>query len=297
MKVVGDVPLPEYGVTVTPTNLETLIRYYTETKAANVGTDLPPSDQLTTVHERFTAVLGKALMAKFHSANSKQLVTIGKMLLSSLHTKDLQLYFSDPSAETHLQTEGLASAMTRGPQDGVTIVDSNTTGNKGDLFTTVNYTDSVTIDSTGTATHHLSIVYNFSSASDPGMVHYLYGRDYYQTYLRVYAPKNSKLLSYSGFNGGDEQINASDEPDRQMWGGYVIVQDGVPYTLHFSWSVAKAATKDQSGQWHYQLVFQHQAESRQHLTLTVTVPGSTKPALTFNGNLDRDESLAVPAGK
>ncbi|HEX5547205.1 MAG TPA: DUF4012 domain-containing protein, partial [Ktedonobacterales bacterium] len=173
IQVIGPVQLPQYGVTVTADNLEPLIRLYTETKAANVGSDLPPSDQLTTLHERFTALLGRAFMAKLHSASTKQLSAIAQILLSSLPTKDLQVYLSNPSAEGLLTARGLDSSLYRGPQDGVTIVDSNTTGNKANLFTTVNYTDAVTIGSDGTATHHLTITYNFNSASLPSMTHYL----------------------------------------------------------------------------------------------------------------------------
>jgi hypothetical protein len=293
MKVIGSVPLPQYGVTVTADNLESLIRLYTETKAANLGSDLPPSDQLTTVHERFTALLGRAFMAKLHSANSKQLSSIARILIASLPHKDLQVYLNDTTAEGLLKARGLDSSLYRGPQDGIAVVDANTTGNKANLFTTVNYTDSVTIDSNGTATHHLIVSYDFNSASNPSMTHYLYGRQVYRTYLRVYAASNAKLLSYDGFNGGWLQINKSDEPDRQMWGGYVNVQDGVRYSLHFTWTVANAATKDGAGVWHYPLVFQHQAESRQRLVLTITFPGSSKPALSYHGNLDRDREFTA----
>lgn len=293
IKVVGAVPLPEYNVTVTPENLEPLIRYYTETKAANEGSDLPPADQLTTLHERFTALLGRAFMAKLHKANSKQLGAIAQILLASLPTKELQVYLSDPAAEALLKAQGVDSSLYRGPQDGVTIVDSNTTGNKANLFTTAKYTDSVAIDANGTATHHLTITYNFSSATVPSMTHYLYNRWYYRTYLRVYTSSNAKSVSYDGFNGGQEQVNVSDESGRKMWGGTVYVQDGVPYSLHFTWTEANAATKDKAGHWHYSLTFQHQADSRQHLTLTVAFPGMSKPALSFDGDLDRDRVFSV----
>jgi len=296
LKIVGPVPLPQYGVTVTSNNLESLIRKYTETGAANVGSDLPPSDQLTTIHERFTALLGRAFMAKFHQLNSKQLVSVAQLLLSSLPTKDLQLYFSDPTAENLLKSRSLDSSLSRGPQDGVTIVDSNTTGNKANLFTTTNYTDAVTIAANGSATHHLTITYNFNSSANPAMTYYLYLRYYYRTYLRVYAPSNAALVSYDGFNGGQKQINVSDEPGRQMWGGYVNVQDKVPYSLHFTWTVANAATLDSAGQWSYALIYQHQATSSQHLVLKITLPCAHTPALSFNGALDRDQLFTVPQG-
>ena len=294
LKVIGPVPLPQYGVTVTADNMESLIRLYTETDAVSIGSDLPPSDQLTTLHERFTALLGRAFMDKMRKVNTTQLVAIAQILVSSLPTKELQLYFSDPTAQGLLKARGLDGSLTRGPQDGVTIVDSSTTGNKANLFTTVNYADAVTIGQDGSATHHLTITYNFNSASNPSMTHYLYLRYYYQTYLRVYAPANAKLVSYDGFNGGQQQINKSDEPGRQMWGGYVYVQDKIPYSLRLTWTVAKAATQDSAGHWSYALIYQHQAASLQHLVLSVTLPGAKTPALSFNDDLDRDKLFTLP---
>ena len=291
LKIIGPVPLPQYGVTVTADNLEPLIRLYTETKAANEGSDLPPSDQLTTLHERFTALLGRAFMDKLHKVNTKQLAAIAQMMLTSVPTKELQIYFSDPTAESLLRARGMDSSLARGPQDAVTVVDSNTAGNKSNLFTTANYTDAVTIAADGTATHHLTITYDFKSSYNPSMIHYLYTRDYYRTYLRIYTPSNAKLVLHDGFNGGHEQINQSDEPGRQMWGGYVIVQDGVPYSLHFTWTVANAATLNSAGHWSYPLIYQHQASSRQHLVLTVTLPGAKSAAFSYNGVLDRDRTF------
>jgi hypothetical protein len=295
LTIIGSVPLPEYGVTVTAENLESLLRYYTETNADRAGSDLPSSEQLTTIHERFTALIGQALMAKLQKAKSQQLLAITQMLFSSIGTRDLQLYLTNPQAEEQLRTEDLASGIVRGPQDGVTVVDSNIGGNKANLFTKVNYADAITIDKSGTTIHRLTITYHFNSASDESMIHYLYGRMYYLTYLRIYVAPNAKLLSDNGLSGSHIEINVSDEPGRQMWGGYVNVQDGVPYVLHLTWSVANAATLDSNGVWHYQLIFQHQAESHQGLTLSITLPGSNKPALSFRGSLLRDTLFVLPS--
>lgn len=293
MKVIGDVPLPEYGVTVTGDNLEAMIRLYTETKAANVGSDLPPSDQLTTLHQRFTALLGRAFMAKLHKATPKQLVSIAQIMMASLPTKELQVYLSNPTAEGLLKAHGFDNSIARGPQDAITAVDSNTAGNKANLFITVKYNDAVTIDAHGTATHHLTIAYDFNHNSNPEFVHYLYDRWYYKDYLRVYTPANSKLISYDGFNDGDLQINVSDEPGRQMWGGYVWMAEGGIYALHFTYTVPNAATQDSAGHWHYPLIFQHQAASKQQLTLTVTLPGASKPIQVYNGVIDRDRLFNI----
>jgi hypothetical protein len=294
--LVGAVPLPEYGVTVTAHNLEPLIRLYTETNSAAAGTDLPADDQLTSIHERFTALLGRALMARLHHLSSQQLVQVAQIFLSSLPSKDPQLYFRDSTAEGLLRQAGRDAAMVRGSQDGVTLVDANTEANRANLFTSVAYADAVTVDAQGTATHQLTITYTFASARVPSMVHYLFGRDYYRTYLRVYAHPAAQLTSHDGFNGGDVRLGESDLPGRQMWGGYVLVQDGVPYTLRFTWSVPGAATRDASGHLHYTLVYQHQAESPQSLHLTVSFAGDKSPALIYSGPLSQDRLFQATSG-
>jgi hypothetical protein len=291
--IMGSIPLPNYHVTVTAHNLESLIRQYTETSDQKVGSDLPTNDQLTTLHERFTALLGRTLMSKLKSAKLDQLISIGQSLLSSLHTKDLQIYLSNSEAEKILTQQGVDASITRGSQDGVTIVDANTAGNKANLFTSTTYNDAVSIDSSGKAIHHLTITYIFKKSEVPGMIHYLYGRDYYQTYLRVYTPTNASLQTFGGFNGGDEQINKSDELNRQMWGGYVHVQDNIAYSLHFIWSVQNVVIKNSAGQIHYALVFQHQAGSNQNLNLSVTLVGTPKPIFTYAGKLDHDHIFGI----
>lgn len=293
LAITGPVVLPEYGVTVTPTTLEPLIRHYTETGAMAAGEDLPASDQTTDLHERFTAVLGRALMDKLHGLSSAQLIAVAQSLASDLQTKALQIYLSDPAAEALLTRDGNADTIVRGSQDAVTIVDANTSANKANLVTTVDYADTVTLDATGTATHDLTITYNFKHSGDPSIDFFLYGLHSYRTYVRIYAPPNSQLLSGTGFNGGQVQLNHSDEPGRQMWGGYVVVRDGVPYTLHFRWSVPQAATIDKADHLHYTLIFQHQAGSRQALTLKIIPPASGSTVLSYTGALDRDRAFNV----
>lgn len=288
LAIVGPVSVPEYHQTVTAQNLEALIRLNTETNYRNIRS----------LHERFTALLGQAFMNKLHNLSTSQLMAVAKTLLMSLQTKDIQVYLSDKAAEALLSEQGLDNSIAHGPGDGLTIVDSNAGVNKANAFTTVIYTDTVTLDTHGTATHHLTITYRFDSSNNPSLRYFLYGRDFLFSYLRVYTPPNALLASWSGFNGtyynrSYHEIGQSDEPGRQMWGGYVYVLDSIPYSLHFVWSVPRAATRDVAGQWHYTLVVQHQAGSNQQLNLTVIAPDTKTPILAYRGALDRDRLYSV----
>jgi hypothetical protein len=286
LAVVGPVTVPEYNQVVTAENLEAEIRLNTENH------DVLYNEK----HEQFTAFLGQAFMSKLHSLSTSQLMAIAQAMLTSMHTKDLQVYLSDPAAETLLTQQGIDGAIAHGPGDGLTITDSNVSINKSNIFTTLIYTDVVTLGADGAATHHLTITYDFDSSTNPSMQRYLEGRHHYHTYLRVYAPPNAHLITFGGFNEGGEQINKSDEPGRQMWGGFVGVWDGTPYSLRFVWSVPGAGAKDAAGRQSYTLTVQHQAGANQRLNLSVTAPGTNSPVISYSGALDQDRgfSAALP---
>jgi hypothetical protein len=150
----------------------------------------------------------------------------------------------------------------------------------------------VSLDSRGTATHHLTITYDFNSAKQPALRPYL-GPDRYLDYLRVYTPPGSHLVSFDGFNGGMMQLNQSDQPGRQMWAGSLNIPDGTLYSLHFVWSVPHAATQDASGYWIYPVQEQHQPGSDQVLKLSVTMPNTSQAQQVYAGALDQDRSFVI----
>ncbi|HUY75992.1 MAG TPA: DUF4012 domain-containing protein [Ktedonobacterales bacterium] len=293
LKIVGSIDVPGYNVTVTATNLESMIRLYTETSAQRDGNDLPVGYQLTSIHERFTALLGQQLMAKVRAIHGSGTASLIQVLLTSLSMKDVLAYFSDPQAEALTAQLGFNGAVATGPGDAVTVTDTNITGNKATAMTTVNYTDAVTLDAHGTATHHLTVSYLFNSASQPSLIHFLYKKDYYLTYLRIYVPASAHLVSFTGFNDGHVNTTKSDLPGHQMWAGLVDLPDGATYTLNFVWTVPSVATSDGAGHWRYALDYQRQSGSDQQLTLSVMAPGVKRPIVSFKGALDKDHTFTT----
>jgi hypothetical protein len=288
LEVIGPIEVPEYHETVTAQNMETLVRRYTENAAARASSN----------HEEFLLLMGRAFMAKLHGLQATQLVTIAQHMLASLHVKDLQIYLSDPHAEALLSRLGFDGTLAHGAGDALSIVDDDLSGNKSNLFTALAYKDVVTLDTQGTATHNLTITYKFDSSTHPELLRYLYGRRVYRTYLRVYTSPDAKLSALAGFSERlqqFQQINKSDEPGRQMWGGYVYVRDGVFYTLRFTWSTPQVATLNASGIWQYALTIQRQSGVNEYLDLQVTAPGGTTPALSYAGALDQDRVFSLPS--
>lgn len=276
MKVVGNVAVPEYGEIATPANLEDLIHKYQQLDNQPIAT-----------RKHFTALLAQHLLDKLHGRSTSDLLKVGQQMLTSLHTKDVQVYFGDPNAEKLLAATGYDGTIAHGPGDSVTLVDDNVGGNKANEFVVVSYHDTVTLDAHGTATHNLQMTYVMNGGDNPLLFH----RYFYLTYLRAYVAQNANLESMVGFNYthyGPNQIGNSDFAGRQMWAGYLVVNNGSSYTASFTWTVPNAATRDSAGHWHYRLDFQHQAGSTQKLTLIVTAPNLKKPLISFNGGLTQD---------
>lgn len=297
LRLVGPVQVPGYNVTVTDKNLESMLRLYTETAAQRNGNDLPAGYQLTSIHERFTALLGQRLMAQLRAyIASKGSGALAQVLWTSLGMKDIQVYLSNQTAEgllAHAGLDGSVAGATAGAPtsatDAVTVTDTNITGNKASALTTVNYADAVTLNADGTATHHLTVTYHFASASMPSLVHFLYGRDHLLSYLRIYTPHGARLVSASGFLNGVAPVTQSDIAWRTMWAGLIRAQDGVPYTLRFVWTAP--AARDAQGR--YILTYQSQSGANQRLALTITLAGASKDAVAYNGPLARDLTFTV----
>jgi hypothetical protein len=289
LKAVGPIPMPLYHVTVRSDNLVALIEHYQ--LAVSPQTNLPPADQISSPSKRFVALLGRALLDKLHKLSLAQMLSISQTFATDVQQKDAQVYFANSQAEALLTKLGYDASIARAPGDAVTINDANDGVNKANEFTTATYQDKVSIDAQGNATHNLTITYRFHASN----LALLYGPDRYKTYLRIYTPTNSRLVTLSGLNNilGADQINHSDLAGRQMWGGYAIVSDGIPYTLHVSWVVSHAATRDSQGHWHYTLDYQRQAGANQVLDVTINVPGQKNPAASFSGALLTDKILSV----
>ena len=287
LEVIGPIEVPEYHETVTAQNMEALVRLYTENAAARASSK----------HEQFLLLMGRAFMNKLHGLSTTQLAAIAQNMLASMRVRDLQVYLTDPQAEALLSKLGFDGTLARGPGDALSIVDDDLSGNKSNLFTALAYKDVVTLDTQGTATHNLTITYKFDSSTHPELRRYLYGRRVYRTYLRIYTSPDAKLSALDGFSERFQQINKSDEPNRQMWGGYVYVRDGVFYTLHLTWSTPQVATRDVSGQWRYTLTVQRQSGVNEYLDLQVTAPGATTPALSYGGPLDRDRVFSLSSAQ
>jgi hypothetical protein len=291
LHIVGPIAMPQYGQVVTDTNLEHLIHLYELVPSEWKNAPVPPGEQISSPEKRFTALLGKALLQKLHGLSLATEIAIGKQVLASVHTKDVQLYFTDPDAEALLRQYQADGALPHASNDGVSIVDANVTANKGSQFVAISLSDHVELDTQGTATHDLAITYTFDVTNPTE----LYGPDYYLTYLRVYAPGGAQLISLQGFTNldGADQIDHSDQSGYQMWGGFVRLEDQQSYTLRISWRVPHAAVRQVGGRFAYTCEYTRQPALRETLDTTVHAPGSGRSDHSSKGTFEGDQYLSL----
>ena len=265
LTLTGPVAVPEYHEVVTAQNLVDRIHYYQSIEAANGG-DVPSADGYSSVRKHFTALLGQYVLARVRTLPVSLLPRLFGILINSLHTKDVQIYFNAVPAEKVLQYYAVDDAVAKLPGDGIFVVDANLAQDKanGFLLTTVN--DQVSINPAGTAYHRTVISFTWTKAGLTGQD--FLGTTHYKAYVRVYVPAGGVLYTRSGWNGPYDRGVSS---GRTFWGGYFSLNYPLAGSIMLTWSVAGGAHQDGHG-WHYVYSMQHQAGALEAMNLQVTLP-------------------------
>lgn len=297
MRITGPIDMrPEYNETVTAQNLIDRIHYHQ--LGNQEGSDIISSpDGHSSLRKRFTSYLAEHIMTRVRqlATSPTALSSLLKLLTSSLHTKDIQIYLNSSTAENVLQHYQLASTVQAPAGDSLFVVDANIAANKANDLIKYTMHDQVTIDTSGNAVHHTTLNYAWVL---PGLN---YGSHLYQDYARIYVPTGSTLQSQ---NGWQPQGN-SQAFGRRVWAGFFTLTAGQTRVITLTWTTPKAAYKDAQG-WHYRDLLQKQAGDMWSLDLQVTLPScaskihssggllakSGQP-LTFSSPLNEDKSFGI----
>jgi len=271
LAVTGPISIPEYHETVTAQNLVDLIHYH-QVGPGREGTDAPSPDGHSSVRKHFTELLSEHFMARVHQLPSSMMATFIRVIINDLHTKDFQVYFNAAAAENALQHLHLASTIDSSVHDGLFVVDANISQNKasGLIATTLN--DQVTIDANGNALHQTTLRYSWTASGN------VYGPLIYRDYVRVYLPIDSVVMQQQGW----QPAGTSAAYGRKVIAGSILFSYHQVFTLHLTWKVPHAATKDAQG-WHYQYEMQRQAGTHWLLNLEIDLPSCATIKSTLGG--------------
>jgi hypothetical protein len=260
LAITGPLTIPEYHETVTAQNLVDRIHYY-QLGPGREGSDTPSPDGRSSVRKHFTSLLAEHFLARVHQLPSSALPKFFRLMLSSLSSKDLQIYLNPSVAEDLLRHYHLDSAIQSAVDDSLFVVDANISPSKANQFITNTMDDQVTIDEKGNATHHLTLSYSWVTNGE------IYGSSVYRDYVRVYVPPSSILQVQNGW----QPFGTSKAFGRQVWAGFFTLSYGQTQAITLTWMVPGVAKKDAKG-WHYQYVLQRQAGAQWSLHLRITLP-------------------------
>jgi hypothetical protein len=275
LTLTGPIVVPAYHETVTAQNLVDRIHYHQLTDSPGIQ-GVPSADGNSSVRKRFTALLAQAVLARVRELPAALLPRLFGILIDSLHTKDLQIYFNAAAAEKVLQFYHVDDSIQSPPGDGIFLVDANTAQTKinGYLVTMIN--DNVTIDQAGTAMHHTVITLTWTN---PGLTaRDFYGTTHYRAHLQVYVPNGSVLRAHGGWNPYDTGIGF----ERRYWAGNYYLDYPQTGTITLDWSIAGAAQHNGSA-WQYSYLMQRQAGAQEKVSVEVALPACASVLRTSAG--------------
>lgn len=197
LQVTGPIKVAQYNETITAQNLEQKLHYYQQDFGAIAIEKQKTGSNSHEVRKAFTGLLGKLLMDKVRHLPVSKLLQVGKYAMQDIKARDLEIYFTNPAAESWLVEHGLSGGMDAfTKQDGFMVVQANISISKASQYVHTTEQDAITLDSHGGATHVLTITLNYQQTGP------VYGYDTYADYIRVYAPPNAQFISGDGFDTG-----------------------------------------------------------------------------------------------
>lgn len=281
LEITGPIDVPEYHEKVTAQNLIDRIHFHQlGTDGEGTGT-IASSDGLSSVRKHFTALLGEHFLARVRSLPLSQLVKFIQLIPSAIHSKEVQIYFNNKSAESLLQNYHFNSSIQSPAGDSLFVVDANISPNKANNLITNTMNDQVSIDAQGNVLHHTTITYAWLHSG------LLYGSPLYRDYLRIYVPPDSILHSQAGWSprGTGKAFG------RTVWAGFFTLTQGHSITLSFVWTVPHAATRDKNG-WHYYYLVQRQAGATWNLRLAISLQSCVKITNVAGGLVHKSGQVA-----
>ncbi len=199
LRVTGPIFVPGYNETITADNLEARIHYYQQDPAGIAKQkELNPDDpHIFDIRKRFTQLVVRLIQDKVKHLPSSQLMPLGKQILADMRARDVQIYVTNKDIEDLLLKSRAGGAMDTTPGiDGYTLNQANVSVAKSTPYVKITQTDDVTLDSSGGATHRLTLIFN-NRPTGP-----VYGFTTYRDYLRIYVPPQARLQRADGFDTG-----------------------------------------------------------------------------------------------
>jgi hypothetical protein len=261
LKLTGNVELPEYEQILTPSNVVIALQH-----EAEFNYDKKENKPKKIIGELVTVVSDKL----FQDLDGKRLINIFSLFNNALSNKEIQLYFNDSSLQKEVESFGWAGKVAETDGDYLMVTRDNIAGGKTDGFITqsINHEAKIQNDGSIIGTVDITLTHN-------GDKNDVFGKVLNKSFIRVYVPKGSTLLSVSGYDtldpilfkevpqgfredtdlnriSGESTIDPetntviNDEFNKAVFGNWLLTQPGENKTLSFSYRLPKEISFTQS---------------------------------------------------
>lgn len=267
MRITGPITVTEYHETVTADNLTDRIHYH-QLKASEGVDYLPAADGHSSQRKRFTSYLFEHFYARVRQILPTTMARFVRLFGDSVHAKDIQLYFNDPTAQsvlTHAQLGATVAAPPTG--DSLFIVDANIGAVKANNFITYTAQDRITLAQSGDATHQLTLSWNWPNTPESAANIYAAGSTTYQDYVRIYIPPGSMITSQTGWIAKGTGAAFG----RSYVAGLFVLPFGHQGSMMLTWTTPHVTTQQASNQ-RYDLFVQKQAGLAWRMQTVVNLP-------------------------
>jgi len=261
LRATGPIVVPQFNVKVTADNMNTLIHYYHQHPEITRSLGIDYTALGSTVTKVFDALLSRTLLTRLTALNAQQLKQLGSLLVPAFATKDIQVFVNDARLQKLLEQLGGTGHVLAPSYDDLMLVDANDGASYANADLQETASDTVTLDSTGGATHKLTVSYYYRDTS-----HLYAQRSYYDDFVRVIVPNAVRHVSVSGPCAPERTTQAY----HFAFGCQMHVLRGDRVTLTFSWRAPHVFTKGASAT--YRLLIQRQAGAQVSWQVSVAPP-------------------------
>lgn len=226
--IIGPVELPAYGLTLNSQNFLKEIQYEVE-----AGRDKQPGQN----PKRILSVLTPIIFDRLNQLSEDQREQLIKRFKNHFLEKDIMIFFKDWKLQNFLEGIGVAGDILpledQFSGDYLAVVNANIAGGKSDAFINQQVFLKSEVLSNGKISNQLSISRSHSGQNESDWWY----RATNKNYIRILAPKNSRLFSITG---NDKQKSGS---------SYLYSENGYHYDIDLQFLEKTAFFVEPLGVW------------------------------------------------
>lgn len=185
LKITGPIALPEYGKTITAANFESELQKSIELEAKEKN---KPKKILTE--------MAPLVLEKLMATGPDQIFNLAETISSGLERKDIQLYLTAPDLQSFVAKNNWSGELAKSSGDYLAVNATNIGGGKTDEVIKQKIYHRTEITPEGKVLDKLLIERRHIGPTDE-----IFTNLANNSYLRVYVPLGSKLVTAAGFDG------------------------------------------------------------------------------------------------